>query len=144
VNPTSKPDSVQKTARNHRLYLLPQIKVVSVKNGVKIADQCYVANSFFHRLRGLIGTRSLKEGEGLLITDCNNIHTWWMSIAIDVIFMRNVAKDSERFIITSTAENVVPWRLLPILDSRAQQTLELPAGSLKRCAVRAGDELCLS
>ena len=44
------------------------------------------ADSFFLRLRGLIG-RNVEEVTGLLLTPCSQIHTFFMGSAIDVVYL---------------------------------------------------------
>ena len=46
-----------------------------------------VARSWLSRTRGLIGTRHLPSGEGLLIMRCNCIHTFFMKFPIDATFL---------------------------------------------------------
>ena len=114
-----------------------QVKVMSLKNQTLIADKCKVAESFVDRLRGLIGRASLQEGEGMLFPKCNDIHMWFMSIPIDVVFL-------EEGRVTSFRRSLKPWRPLPVRDGRASDTLELPVGTIDRCAIGIGDELCIS
>ena len=45
-----------------------------------------VARTFTERARGLIGTKDLPLGEGLLIERCNAIHTFFISFSINPIF----------------------------------------------------------
>jgi len=45
------------------------------------------ANTFFSRLKGLLGTRRLPADTGLLLEPCNSIHTWGMKYAIDALFL---------------------------------------------------------
>jgi uncharacterized membrane protein (UPF0127 family) len=122
------------------------VRVQSLKNQSLIADKCIVANRFFARLKGLIGTSRLEPGEGLLISPCNDIHMWFMSMPIDVVFVReNRSADGHAtHLVCSTREDLKPWKLLPVRDSSAAQTLELPAGTIRRCAIAAGDVLCIS
>lgn len=44
------------------------------------------ADTFTTRLRGLMG-KTISEEEGLLIQPCNSVHTFFMKMAIDVIFL---------------------------------------------------------
>ena len=46
-----------------------------------------VAETTWQRMRGLLGTRDLRPGHGLLIEACGSIHTVGMRYAIDVIFI---------------------------------------------------------
>lgn len=122
------------------------IRLHSLKNREVIADKCYVAVRFLDRLKGLIGKNALEKGEGMLFPDCNNVHMWFMRIPIDVVFLRveKGADGSMRRFVSSVRENVRPWRPLPVMDARAHDTLELPAGTVKRCEIAKGDELCTS
>src|SRR4051812_23135593 len=118
------------------------VRVYSLKNQAVIADKCSVAECFLDRLRGLIGRTRLEDGEGMLFPRCNDIHMWFMSIPIDVVFIRKeLSADgiTVNWRISSTRENVRPWKLLPLRDSRATETLELPAGTIRRLAMGAGD-----
>ena len=60
-------------------------------NGVRAK----VARTLFERVRGLIGTRHLPPGEGMLILRCNCIHTFFMSFPIDATFLDRDGKVSE-------------------------------------------------
>ena len=113
-------------------------RIESLKNQAVIADKCKVARSFFDRLIGLMGRRNFNGGEGLLFPRCNDVHMWFMRIPIDVVFLRN--KD-ERKIVTSVREELRPWRPLPVHDFQAEEALELPAGTVRRCGIAKGDEL---
>lgn len=46
----------------------------------------HLADTFWPRLKGLLGTAALSEGEGLLLRPCNCVHTCGMRYAIDVFF----------------------------------------------------------
>jgi len=119
------------------------VKVHSLKNQALIADKCYVAECFFDRLRGLIGRSDFAAGRGMLFPKCNSIHMWFMKLPIDVVFLSEGVKENS-FMVTSVRENIQPWRACPLGDFKASHTLELPVGSIKRCSIIAGDELCIS
>ena len=115
------------------------LKLVRLKDQAVITDQCVVAKSYFARLQGLIGRSRMEAGEGMLFPKCNDIHMWFMRIPLDVVFLRL----SERgFVVSSVRENVRPWRVLPLHDFKATETLELPAGTVARLGLQTGDELC--
>ena len=52
-----------------------------------IAHTVRKAKSFFERLRGLMYTKELPEGQALLLEPCNSIHTFGMRFPIDVLFL---------------------------------------------------------
>jgi uncharacterized protein len=122
------------------------IRIESLKNQALIADKCSVAEHFLSRLKGLIGRKSFGSGEGMFFPRCNDIHMWFMSVPIDVVFIRNTkgadGKVNRR--VNSVRENLQPWKLMPVGDFGAQDTLELPAGTVCRCGLAPGDELCIS
>ena len=39
------------------------------------------------RGKGLLGTRSLAQGDGLLIEPCQSIHSFWMQYVFDALFL---------------------------------------------------------
>ena len=80
-----------------------------------------VARTFVERARGLIGTRALAPGEGLLIEKCNAIHTFFMSFPIDAYFL-----DGENRVVKAV-RNVRPWRFLVWGGWRAKKVLEVAA-----------------
>ena len=78
-----------------------------------------VAHTFAERTRGLIGTKSLAHGEGLLIEKCNAIHTLFMSFPIDAYFL-----DAEDRVV-KTVRGIRPWRFLVWGGWRAKKVLEV-------------------
>jgi uncharacterized membrane protein (UPF0127 family) len=127
------------------------VKIQLVRSKAWIADQCTVAESFFSRMKGLIGTKKIELGQGLLLNPCNDIHMWFMTIPIDIVFIRPIQKTQNDCLTTEVRAKVVsfkkeirPWKLLPVRDGKATQTLELPVGTIERCNLQVGDELCIS
>ena len=124
------------------------VTIQKLKNKAVIADKCHVAECFWVRLRGLIGRTSLESGEGMLFPKCNSVHTWLMSIAIDVIFLRKEQREGCKsgavFTVLSVHRGIKPWRFFPLYEKGASETLELPAGIVGKYAIEAGDELCIS
>lgn len=90
-----------------------------------------VADRPLTRMIGLLGRRRLDPGEGLVITPCHTIHTWFMRFPIDVLFI------DENGIVVRAVEALAPFRLASGRP-RARTTIELPAGTLRRLAVGAG------
>ena len=88
-----------------------------VVNGVKAK----VARTMFARMKGLIGTKSLPPGEGLLILHCNSIHTFFMSFAIDATFLD---RDNR---VVKTVRGIRPWRPFVWGGLRAVKVLETAA-----------------
>ena len=88
-------------------------------NGVRAK----VARTLFERMKGLIGTKSLRTGEGLLILGCNSIHTFFMSFPIDATFF------DRRGDVVKVVRNIRPWRPFVWGGFRAVKVLETASES---------------
>jgi uncharacterized membrane protein (UPF0127 family) len=80
-----------------------------------------LARTFFERAKGLIGTKKLAPGEGMLIERCNAIHTFFMSFAIDAYFL-----DSSDNLIKHV-KNIKPWTFFVWGGWKAKKVLEIPS-----------------
>ena len=78
-----------------------------------------VARTFRERARGLIGRPSPPPGEGMLITRCNAIHTFFMRYPIDVVFLDRDGNP------VKTVRNIRPWRPFVWGGFRARSVLEV-------------------
>ncbi len=93
-----------------------------------------VADTFWLRLRGLLGTSSLREGDGLILVGEKSIHTLFMNFPIDVIYVDNQQQ------VIRVAENMVPYRLGPFVF-QAAYILETPVGVVAATSTQVGDQL---
>jgi uncharacterized membrane protein (UPF0127 family) len=99
-----------------------------------LADRAEQATGFLQRFKGLMGRRSLAVGEGMHIVPCNSIHTFFMRIAIDVVFL------DRQGVIVKLLPALPPWRASSVYF-QARSVLELPAGVLEASGTREGDRL---
>ena len=106
-----------------------------------ILDKGVLARDFLTRLVGLMGKRSLSPGEGILFPKNNSIHMWWMRMPIDVIFLKKLP---EGWQIMTLYPKVKPWKVLPIGCFKADDTLELPSGTIERLNLKEGEVLCIA
>ena len=83
-------------------------------NGVKAR----VARTLSARIKGLIGTKRLPPGEGMLILHCNAIHTFFMSFPIDATFLDR----NDR--VVKVVKGIRPWRPIVWGGWRASKVLE--------------------
>jgi len=44
-------------------------------------------NSFFQKLRGLLGVKNLKPNKGIVLTKCKQVHTFGMKFPIDIVVL---------------------------------------------------------
>ncbi|GAA3968919.1 DUF192 domain-containing protein [Allohahella marinimesophila] len=97
--------------------------------------EALIAASFLQRLRGLLGRKRLDVRQGLLLEECNAVHTIGMRFAIDVIFL------SADFRILAMHSHVGAFRFRRC--PKAAHTLELAAGQAAGLQWTVGDALAL-
>jgi uncharacterized protein len=104
-------------------------------DGGVVCERCLVADSFGHRLRGLLGHRTLGSDVGLLLVGSPSMHTTFMRFPIDVVFL-----DRELGVI-AVKQGLKPWRAAG--RRKAKHILELRAGEAARRGVGPGARLRL-
>jgi hypothetical protein len=93
-----------------------------------------VCNSWGSRLKGLLGRNSLGPEEGVWISPCNSIHTFFMRMSIDVVFLDGNLR------IVKLIRNMTPFRIcMPVRG--AESVLEGPVGMIQRSRVKTGARL---
>jgi uncharacterized membrane protein (UPF0127 family) len=119
-------------------------KLIRIQDQLCIVESVEKAESYWSRLKGLIGRREFVRGQGLLFTRCNSVHMWMMSIPIDVIFLKaDAASNGTRWSVSGVHSTLKPWKFFPVADWGADDALELPAGTADALSIRKGDELCI-
>lgn len=101
--------------------------------GTTLTEHADIADTPSTRRKGLLGRKSLNQGEGLWIAPCQAVHCWGMQFAIDVIYL-----DRKRRV-RKVRPNLKPWRLS--LSILAHSVLELPAGTIELTDTTRGDQL---
>jgi len=102
---------------------------------IQMANRLHFAVTFFRRLKGLLGTSCLPEGEALLIRPCSSIHTIGMKYPIDVLFMTSDDK------VLKIAPSMFPGRTASARGS--SYVLELPVGVVDKTGTDVGDYLLI-
>lgn len=101
-----------------------------------VAKQVCFAIGFFERAFGLLGTGQLGSDESLIITRCNQVHTFFMSYEIDVVFCRS---DNT---VLDTHQNLRPWRVSKRVIG-ASYVIELAKGRVAEIGIFTGDKLLI-
>jgi uncharacterized membrane protein (UPF0127 family) len=107
--------------------------IVDLTTATVICHRAVVADRPLHRMRGLLGRKSLPAGEGILLRPAPSIHTAFMRFPIDAVFLdrdMNVVKIVER---------LRPWRVASA--QRARAVLELSAGEAQRHRIDVGHRI---
>ncbi len=112
-------------------------RVFNLTRGKVLCRDLRIADGFRRRAVGMMFKRSWDDGDGLLLSPCGSIHTFWMRMAIDVCFL------DHRWEVVKAVPGVRPWRCLGG-GRRSRATLELPAGTLAATGTRGGDRLALT
>jgi len=116
---------------------MPVIKIINQTQQTELADQVRIAQSYFSRMKGLLGRSGLSPGEALIIRSCHAVHTLFMRFPIDVVFL---SSDNS---VVRIIPALPPFRFSPVVYS-ASSVIELPAGTADACGLKVGDILSFS
>jgi hypothetical protein len=104
--------------------------IVDLTTATVVCHRAIIADRPWRRLRGLLGRKSLPEGEGLLLRPAPSIHTGFMQFPIDAVFVDRDMK------VVKVVERLRPWRVASA--QRARAVLELAAGEAARRGIEVG------
>ena len=102
--------------------------------GAVLIPHLIIAQQFFTRFWGLMLRREIADNEGILFPHCNSIHTFFMRIPIDVVFI------SKKGIVVAVVENLSPWRVL-FPRPGADAVLEIGAARARTLGLAEGEQL---
>jgi uncharacterized protein len=103
------------------------------EDGRVVCERCMVADRAHRRMRGLLGRRGLKPGEGMVLRPAWNVHTAFMRFPIDVVFL-----DSDQ-VVVRLERAVAPWRTVSCRGAR--EVVELAADECERRGLEVGDRV---
>ena len=109
---------------------IPRV-ALNATRGTVLAARLEVAGTGGSRRKGLLGREGLPAGEGLWITPCESVHTFFMQFAIDLVYL------DRKLQVKKVKRNVGPWRLSACLS--AHSVLELPVGTITATRTEPGD-----
>lgn len=113
------------------------MKMVGVWNatrGAALARRVMLADTWWTRLRGMMGRPEPAADEGMLLVPCRSVHMYWMKYPLDVAFL---APDGR---IVATYHGLAPSRRSK-RHGDANRALELKAGTLAAKRAEVGDRL---
>ena len=113
------------------------VSIENLSRTTSVATSADVAAGLLKRGRGLMGVSEWRGQDGLVLERCNSIHTFFMRMPIDVVYLDREGQ------VLRVDEAMPPWRLGPLVW-RAKRVLELPRGAIARSATRVGDRLHVS
>jgi uncharacterized membrane protein (UPF0127 family) len=113
------------------------LRIHNLTRNTTVVEQGRVADNFVTKFRGLMGVRHLPTGDGLLITGCNSVHTHFMRMPIDVLYID--AHDR----VVDIDPQMAAWRIgRP--RKVASYVVEVPSGTAERTGCAVGDQLLIS
>jgi uncharacterized membrane protein (UPF0127 family) len=103
------------------------------EDGRVVCERCIVADRAHRRMRGLLGRKRLREGEGMVLRPAWSIHTAFMRFPLDVVFL-----DADQVVIR-IERNVGSWHTVSCRGAR--EVVELAAGECSRRGLEVGDRV---
>ena len=110
------------------------MRAINTKNEKLIGCKIAVASWFWTKMVGLLNRKNLHVGEGLLIKNCNNIHSIGMKFNFDAVYL------DKKNTVVHFEEDIPSGRICkPVL--KAAHVLELPSGTVKLTDIEIGNEI---
>jgi uncharacterized membrane protein (UPF0127 family) len=108
-------------------------RIVNQTRDTIVARRVRLLHTPWSRFFGLMGRKTLPDGQGVLIDPCSSIHTMFMRFPIDAVFLDGDGR------VTKAAVGVRPWRA--VLGGGGKKVLELREGAAAEAQIREGDLL---
>ncbi len=103
------------------------------EDGRIVCERVAVADRAHRRMRGLLGRRYLRAGEGMVLRPAWSIHTAFMRFPIDVVFL-----DADQ-VVVRVEPDVRSWRTVSCRGAR--EIVEMAAGECRRRGLEVGDRV---
>jgi len=120
---------------------MPEQSTIQIKNVTRdcvLAERGELARSFWARGRGLMGRAALPDSYALIIWPESSIHTFFMRVPIDVLFVDRSDK------VVGLREAMPPSRpFAGVAPWRGRYVIEMPAGVIATTGTALGDQLML-
>lgn len=113
------------------------IQVLNVTQNTVLASNIQVAQTFGTRFKGLLGKKYLKEGTGLFIKPCCQIHSVGMKFNFDAVFL------DSNLVVCHIHPNMRPGEISRFVRN-AKCVVELPAGTISDSRTQIGDHINLT
>lgn len=113
-----------------------QYSFTNLTRAVTLADNGSIADNPWLRLKGLLGTKTLPPGQGLLIQPCQSVHTFFMGYPIDILFL------DKNHRVVDLYKSLPPNRISRLVF-KARLVIELPSGTLEQTGTEIGDLLAI-
>lgn len=112
------------------------ISLINSRTGEYIATSVLLADSFWLRLRGLLGRSPLKPYEGLWLIPCQQVHMLGMHYALSIWFINSKSE------VCHIIDQLEPGKISPRIRE-AVSIIEFPAGWGAKSDTSIGDNLAV-
>ncbi|MBL9037645.1 MAG: DUF192 domain-containing protein [Archangium sp.] len=112
-------------------------RVTNATRNTLLGDDVAKATSFAARFMGLMGVRHFPVGSGLYLAPCTSVHTFFMRLPIDVLFL------GPGYAVLDVSHALAPWKMSRWYPDAAG-VLELPAGLATASGTQVGDTLAFA
>lgn len=109
------------------------LQIRNLTRGTALGTRIDVADTSQKRRTGLLRHTHLAEGEGLLISPCEGVHTFGMKFPIDVVYV------NRQRIVVKLRPDMARGRISLCLS--AHSVIELPVGAIQASKTERGDQL---
>lgn len=106
--------------------------IVNLNRKTTIAHKPFHAVRLWDRTRGMIGRDFGPAFDAMVFSACNAIHTFFMRIPLDVIFL------NRENVVVALYRKLKPWHPC-VLSARASKVVELPVGTIDSTGTVVGD-----
>ena len=110
------------------------LQIRNETRGTILVPKARVADTFWLRLKCLMFTSSLPDGEALVLSPCSSVHMFFMQYALDLVFV------DRKWKVVACVNNLKPWRLTRPYWS-AHTCVELNPGAIEDSGTQVGDSL---
>ncbi|MHB1651932.1 MAG: DUF192 domain-containing protein [Desulfitobacteriaceae bacterium] len=112
------------------------VRLRNARTGRNIGESVWLADTYWTRLRGLLGRSVLNPGEGLWLQPCQQVHMLGMIYPLSIWFIDEYNKVFE------IIDTLYPWEISSKY-SNATSVLEFPVHWAEMTGTVVGDELLI-
>lgn len=113
------------------------MKLENKTKNITLITEVIISNNFFTRLKGLLGKSKLPDGQGMIITPCKSIHTFFMKFPIDVVFI------DKNYRVVEIIKDMAPGHTSSYVKN-AWAVIEMPVDKSNESKIGVGDQLQVS
>ncbi len=113
---------------------MSNLKLYNSTKNIHIAKDILVAESFYSRLKGLMGKRTFPKDTAIFFKGCSSVHTFFMGFPIDVVFL------NKNMVVNSIIENLQPWRCTKPFQFKNYYCIEFYSNNISK-KISKGDTI---